>query len=395
MSNRIDFFQSEHSKLALPAATVSIEIDGELCPVLEAVEIVRDVRPNFSWARLAYNPAPYTDNDLITAEEMEAEFAMGQSVCIRQCYNGVAPGAATLGFPIFCGQIEGIETTLGPESEMVELIAGDFSAQLGRITVYGQRIALDDDSTVFLPGLDTVFNPDGRANATSAPIQVGGKSYMAFRAEPMNGKGWKYAEVIDYLLSEYLPGGRLQIPQSERLAALTEYQVARDLDVTGLSLLEALHRCCERIGLQFKFVPRLAETGLREAIVFYRNGAGRAVELNSQPGGERLSISKTNIASMSSVKNFWPVTHRYIGQGDFKVYEARRGIRAWRIRTTIRFRLPRIRPSIRSRMCIANGVSTKPATIATSRITRAMHLTFRRCLKGELLHTAEGDSGLP
>lgn len=322
MSNRIDFFQSEHGKLALPAATVSIEIDGELCPVVEAVEIVRDVWPNFSRARLAYNPAPYTDNGLIAAEEVEAEFAMGQSVCIRQCYNGVTPGAATFSFPIFCGRIEGIETTLGPEGERVEIVTRDFSAHLSRITVYGQRVAVDDGSTVFLPGLDTVFNPDGRANATSATSQVGGKNYVAFCAEPMNGKSWKYAEVIDYLLSEYLPGGRLHIPQSERLAAVTEYQVVRDLDVTGLSLLEALHRCCERINLQFKFVPRLAETGPIEAIVFYRNGAGRVVELNSQPSRERLSISKTNIAGLNSVKNFWPVTHRYIGQGDFKVYEA-------------------------------------------------------------------------
>lgn len=322
MSNRIDFFQSEHSKLALPATTVSIEIDGRLCPVVEVVEIVRDVWPNFSRAKLAYNPAPYTGNGSIAAEEVEAEFAMGQSVCIRQCYNGVTPGAATFGLPIFYGRIEGIETTLGPERETVEIVARDFGAELSCITVYGQRVAVEDDSTVFLSGLDTVFNPDGEANATFAPIQVGGRSYVTFCAGPSDSEGWKYADVIDYLLSEYLPGGRLQIPQSERLAAVTEGQIVRDLDVTGLNLLEALQRCCERIGLQFKFVPRLAETGPREAIVFYRNGAGRAVELNSQPSGERLSISKTNIASISSVKNFWPVTHRHIGQGDFKVYEA-------------------------------------------------------------------------
>ncbi len=330
MSNRIDFFQPEQSKLSLPAATVAIEVDGELCPMLEVVEIVRDVWPDFSWARLAYNPAPYTDGDLIAAEEMEAEFAMGQSVCIRQCYNGVAPGAATLSFPIFYGRIEGIETTLGPDGRMAEIIAKDFSAQLGRITVYGRRVAIASGATVFLPGLDTVFNPDGRANATSAPVQVSGKSYAVFYAGPSNAKSWKYAEAIDYLLSEYLPSGRLQIPDGRRLAAVTENQVVRDLDVTGLSLLEAMRRCCERINLQFRFVPRPAETGPREAIVFYGDGAGRAVELNSQPGGERLSISRTNIASVSGVKTFWPVTHRYIGQGDFKVFEATfELIKAW------------------------------------------------------------------
>lgn len=322
MSNRIDLFQSEQSKLALPAASVSILIDGQLCPVVEPVEIVRGGWPEFGWARLAYNPASHTDGGSITAEDVEVEFAMGKSVCIRQYYNGLAPGAGTFDFAMFCGRIEGIETRLGPKGERIEIIAKDFSAELNRITVYGQRVAIAGDSTVLLAGLDTVFNPDGKANASLTPSQVGGESYLTFCGEPSNGRAWKYAEVIDYLLSEYLPGGRLHLPQSERLAALTEDQIVRDLDVTGLDLSEALHRCCERIGLRFKFVPRLAETGADQAIVFYKAGAGRAIELNSQPSGERLSISKTNIARLSSVKNFWPVTHRYIGQGDFKVYEA-------------------------------------------------------------------------
>jgi len=56
--------------------------------------------------------------------------------------------------------------------------------------------------------------------------------------------------------------------------------------------------------------------------VFYNSGAGRTVELNCQPPGERFGISKTNIARLHSRRNFWPITHKYIGQGDFKVYEA-------------------------------------------------------------------------
>jgi hypothetical protein len=64
--------------------------------------------------------------------------------------------------------------------------------------------------------------------------------------------------------------------------------------------------------------------------VFYKNGTGRTVELNCQRAGEQLSISKTNIAALSSRRNFWPVTHKYIGQGDFKVYEATfELVRAW------------------------------------------------------------------
>ncbi len=322
MSNRIDFFQSTQTRLALPGATVSILLDGALCPFLEPVEIVRSGWPDFSWARLAYNPAAYTSADLVAAEDIETELAMGERVCIQQIYNGVPPGAAAFAFPLFEGQIEGIETEIGSNGERVEVVARDFSANLKRITVYGQRVGGSDGPSLFLAAVDTVFNPDGKANANLVPIEVNGKSYTAFCAEPSQGKHWSYAEVIDYLLCGYLVSGQLQTPGIEQLRALTENQTVRDLDVTGLNLIEALHRCCDRIGLKFKFVPRLVETGPKQAIVFYKSGTGRAVELNCQPHGEQFSISKTNIASLRSRKNFWPITHKYIAQGDFKVYEA-------------------------------------------------------------------------
>ncbi|MHC4459925.1 MAG: hypothetical protein ACYS6W_02100 [Planctomycetota bacterium] len=322
MSNRIDFFQSTQTRLALPGATVSIVLDGALCPFLEPKEIMRSGWPDFSWARLAYNPAAYTGADLVATEDIETELAMGKRVCIQQIYNGVPPGAAAFAFLLFEGQIEGIETEIEPNGERVEIVVRDFSANLKRTTVYGQRVGDSDGSCLFLAGVDTVFNPDGKANANLLPIEVNGRSYTAFCAEASQGKHWSYAEVIDYMLCEYLLSGQLQTPPIEQLRALTENQIVRDLDVTGLNLKEALHRCCERIGLRFKFVPRLVSTGPNQAIVFYRSGADRVVELNCQPHGEQFSISKTNIASLRSTRNFWPVTHKYIGQGDFKVYEA-------------------------------------------------------------------------
>jgi len=322
MSNRVDFFQSDQTQLAFPSATVSILLDGSLCPYLELIEIVRCGWPEFSWARLAYNPAPYASAGLIAAEEIETELAIGKAVFIRQVCNGSAPGAAAFSFPIFEGQIEGIETRFGPDGERVEIVAKDFSAILKRITVYGQRVSNSDGSTLFLAGTDTVFNADGKANAAIEPIENNGDSLTVFCAEPSQGKLWSYAEVIDYLLCEYLPNGQLQTPSIEQLRALTESQTVRDLDVTGLNLLEALHRCCERVGLRFKFVPRSVLTGPGQAIVFYKPGKGRVVELNCQCPGEQFSISKTNIARLRSRRNYWPITHKYIGQGDFKIYEA-------------------------------------------------------------------------
>ena len=322
MSNKIDFFQSEQKQLALPGAAVSILLEGLLCPYLELIEIVRSDWPDFSWARFMFNPAAYPQAELAAVEEIESELAMGKPICVRQVYNGAAPATSAFSFPIFIGRIEGVETRIDSEGERVEIIARDFSAVLSRITVYGRRVCSSDGSSLFLAGLDTVFNADGKANATAKPVEHNGNSCTVFAAEPSEGKFWGCAEVINYLLCEYLPGGQLQRPSVGQLWALTEGQGVRDLDVTGLSLIEALRCCCEGAGLKFKFVPRPATTGPTQAIIFYKNGSGRTVELDCQPGGEQFSISKTNMAIFNSRKNFWPITHKYVGQGDFKVYEA-------------------------------------------------------------------------
>ncbi len=322
MTNRIDFFQSAQTQLALPAAGVWILVDGTICSELEVVEIVRADRPEFGWARLAYNPAAEQINDLLSIEQIETKFAIGCSICIRQCYNGIAPDTATFSIPIFAGQIETIETKLGPDGEIVEIIARDFSVQLKRITVYGQRVKNSDGSTVFLSGLDTIFNADGKANASSSPIQFNGKSYTVFCYETSQNKFWSCAEIIDYLLCQSLPVNSLHRPDINQLRKLTENQTLRDFDVTGLNLLDALHRCCEQVGLRFNFVPRLTTTGPTQAIIFYNSKTEGTVELNLQKTGQQISIWKTDITTLQSKKNFYPITHKYIGQGDFKVYEA-------------------------------------------------------------------------
>ena len=330
MSNTIDYFQSEQRQLSLPAAYVSALVDGRLCPTLQVIEIVRSGWPEFGWAKLTYNPAAHTGADVKAAEDVVHEFAAGKTICIRQYYNADLCGPAVCALPIFSGQIEISETQRTADSEKLEIIARDFSVNLKLLSVYGQRLAKEDGSSIFLAGLDTIFNPDGKGNANQTAIHLEGNSYTVFCGKSIQGRLWTYAEVIDYLLCEYVPPDQLKTPSISRLQALTENQIVRDLDVTGLNLVEALHRCCERIGLKFKFVSRLADNGPDQAIVFYIAGTGRVVELNCQPTGQQLSISKTNIAQLYSRKKFCPVTHKYIIQGDFKIYEATLElIKAW------------------------------------------------------------------
>ena len=322
MSNKIDFYQAEQDKLTVPAGRVSVFVEGVLCPYLEPMEIVRGGWPEFSWARLMYNRTAYLQANQESTGQILAKLAPGKRIHIQQIYNDLFPSVSVCGLPVFLGRIQQVDTLCSGDNQSVEIVAKDFSAELERVTVYGQRAAKTDSSTVLFTGLDTVFNENGVANASTSTIEKNGCSYTVFCPERSQARVWSYAEAIDYLLCEYIPLGQLARPGLEQLAALTENQIARDLDVTGLSLSKALHICCERIGLRFRLVPSTLPTGPQQTIVFYRNGRGRAVELNLQAEGQQLSISSTSIARIDSRKKFFPITHRYIGQGDFKGYEA-------------------------------------------------------------------------
>ncbi|MFH1615020.1 MAG: hypothetical protein ABIG61_08055 [Planctomycetota bacterium] len=321
MSNRVDFFQGGPDNPAIPAATVSVSLDGTPCPFFELKEVVRSGTPEFNWAKLSYNLRGQGGGGLVRAENIEKLAGMGKSICIEQIVNTGRPDIVPERIPVFYGYIEKIETTIDSNIDQVEIIAKDISAKLDRIKVYGRRVA-NGGSSLFLHTVETIFNANAQPNAASVMIQNEGRTYRVFGADSFQSRFWSYAEVIIYLLNEYVPVGRLWIPEIELLESLGENQTVRDFDVTGLSVLEALQKCCEKIGVEFRFVPRLSETGPREAIVFYRPGQGRAVELNCQIVGEKLDLRRTNIASIRSSRNLWPVTHRFTGAGDFKIYEA-------------------------------------------------------------------------
>jgi len=322
MSNTAELFEPEYEDLAVPAGTVVARLDGELCDDLEPVEIVRGTYPEFGWARLICHPPAQQEADVANAERIEERFAMGRQIGLCQLYNRKPPDVVVASLPLFVGQVEGIETTIRLGQQKTEIIVRDYSASLRRHTVYGQCLLRSDGSTILLPGLETVFNPLGQPNASSEPVSVDGRARTVFSADAGGAKTWTCADAIRYLLSEYIPAGGPYWPDREQLLALTESRPLRDLDVTGLDLLEALHRCCDAAGVWFQFMPRLAQAGPAQAIVFHRKGQGREIELNCQRAGESLGLSRTSIGALHSERTFYPVTHRYIGQGDFKVYEA-------------------------------------------------------------------------
>jgi hypothetical protein len=320
MSNRIDLYQSANTDLSIPTATVTVFLEGNICPFLEVLDITKEGWPEFNRAKLRFNSTKAPEG-LFSEESFSAEQFLGKSISIQQVYNNTPPDISIASLPIFVGRIESTEKYLSASGQNIEFFANDFSAQCQQIKVYGQRVYNYDGHVLFLPGADTVFNDNGKANASEKLIESNGSSYTAFCQTPSLAKKWSYAEAIDYLLCEYLPPGHIRKPTLEQLRVLTDNQLVGEFDVTGLNLLEVIHQCCIKIGLEFKFIPSLNAQQPIEFIDFYKIGRGRTIELNSQPKGESLCISKINIASLKS-NLLSPTTNKYIGLGDFKVYEA-------------------------------------------------------------------------
>jgi hypothetical protein len=311
MTNRVDFYQAEQEKMAMPAGGAVAFIEGRLCENLEVVEISKGGLGKYGSARMACQMNDLNDD----------EVEIGKEVSIRWLYNPLYPAGGAEGFVMFAGQVEKVEKTIGPDGVSVEVIARDFSAALERITVFGRHIRDVDGREVFIESQASVFNEDGEPNACDTLIEDGGNEVRLFAADTDRAKYWNCADVIRYLLCEYLPVGQLTVPAQERLEALTGGATVRDLDVTGMSLLKAIEKCCGQAGVEFRFVPRLDESGPKQAIIFYKGDCGGSVELNLQRAVEQLSISKTNIWKANS-ESGTPVTNRYVGLGDNKVYEA-------------------------------------------------------------------------
>ncbi len=320
MSNRTDYFIGSRDVLSLPGASAAVYLDGVLCPHLEPVEITRAGWPEFGSAMLRFKPASGAC-ETIPVEQIEQIVGFGKTVSIRAFYDAGTPAGRLADYPLFTGQIEGIHSYSSGSSIIVSLPAKDCAAALRRRTIYGRRIESDQPGSMFIEGLNTVFNPDGLPNASQQPAENAGRKYRIFSQADGLDRAFSRADAIYYLLCEYVPDGLLVIPPLERLLTLTEGSTVRNLDVTGLDIIEALYRCCEGTSLDFVFEPA-CDGSEQYAIVFLKQKPARKIRLSAQKQGDIISISKTSAAQIISEKTYRPVANRHIAYGEYKQYES-------------------------------------------------------------------------
>jgi hypothetical protein len=330
MTNRIDYYQPELSDLSLPASSVVVYLDGEVTTLLEPVEITRSFWPEFSTAKLHFKPDACDLACAIVTDGIEEMFGFGKLLSIRALYNAGVPDSQMEDYPVFSGHIDCLHTEISGDSYVIEVIAKDSLASLRQIRVFGKRTAKKDGDNVFMPGLDTIFNPNGLPNASTNIIENAGRSYRVFSQSDGEGRLFSQADAIDYLLAEYIPAGLLIIPPKKRLDNLTKGRILADIDVSGLDLVDALHRCFEGTDINFYVEPAWEQNASADTIVFTKNNTGRRIRLSTQRSGEILSLSKTSFVSFACDRQCRAVTNRYIAFGEYKVYESTFDlIKAW------------------------------------------------------------------
>lgn len=329
MSNSIDFHQIEYNRTAIPAGAPIVSINGRISELLNTVKIVRAAYPEFGWAELIYEPALARSGEYIEPQDAENLIPFGSKVTICQLYSGCGSNSVPMQYSLFTGFVEKIDTFFTDKRVRLKFTVRDISAKFEKVIVTGQRIN-DSGRDVYLNGMPLVFNADGRNNRSVQQITYKGRSYHIFGISQNLSLPFSYSDAIYYLLCEYISCDILDMPTVEYLATLIDSIRVYDIDVDGQNLVKAIYKLCQPMGVNYCFVPNQDESGPDSCIVFYKPGRRRIVELNRQYCGETFDISRTNIHTFDSARSSWPVTKRYIGSGEFKVFEATFDlIKAW------------------------------------------------------------------
>ncbi|MCD4830717.1 MAG: hypothetical protein K8R02_02785 [Anaerohalosphaeraceae bacterium] len=311
MSNRTDFFLPQKTKASALASVAAVYIDGRYFDCLTVEKITYAAELDFSKAEMSFCVGNDIDCDQITP---------GQLVAIKTTFDSGIGESLPQELCLFAGAVEEIKSRTETERNFAKIIARDYSVKMERKTVFGRNTVCDNE-TVFLNGLETVFNPDGQPNASKTLATDNCRHYTVFSTDEISSRYFTCAEAIYYILCQHIPFGQIAIPTIEWLEELCQNHIIRDVNVTGLNVIAALQRCCRQAGLKFKFSTICNKGAVTQGIVFFRPGCGAETEVNFPADGEKISSPQTNIISAKqNIKTDF--TKRYSVQGDFKTYEA-------------------------------------------------------------------------
>ena len=296
-----------------------VEVDGRGAPWLEVLEIRRYGGVRLNEARFRISEHELGPSSRFGGYDAYRE---GQWVTVSQVVGQDGAGGNQMLWPLFAGVLSGGGGLVGQKQEHLDVLARDRLAWADRGAVEGYYAVGTGGGVVNIPLGEVVFNPDGRGNRSPGKYWVQSQEIYVFESNPSNAQYWRYADAIGFVAAVFIGTEAISEMTLLGLGGMTEGQILRDVDVTGLSPLGAIDRLCDRAGLGvFSQVWTDRAGRVRTSLQFYRRGWGRRIFLSYQRTGEKLDSLETNLMECEVRSDSPTETFRLIGRGDVKRFE--------------------------------------------------------------------------
>ena len=318
------WFGGASAVMVLSAPQVQVLIDGRPAPRarLETVEteMGRAPRATFS-VGLGRGSEDGVD---VRLEAAAPALRPGLWVTARLLRGGVLPGASRGDLVIFEGRILEVETGFSPDGESLRFEAEDLSAEVLRRRVGGQRIETAEGGAERVAGLDLVFNPDGRPNASGVLYDPGdGDTYAIFApASPPGAIAWTLNEAVAYLLGEFAEADVWHVPSRGWIRQTLEAVPIRDVSLEGRPLGEAIEALLEPLGGRLRVDVEPGEWGVSRSLGLWFSSCARSVSLAHQRVGDIFRSSATHFSALIVGMHFAASPRRYVACGGRKTFES-------------------------------------------------------------------------
>ena len=261
--------------------------------------------PRFGRATLAVKPRPQDGLTKATAD-VAALPPVGARVLIR-------PAPRSGG-----GELRGIVTghsiNIGRDGDQLVAEVEHRLAGILEQTI-GSRWQLLEDTPLEVECAKVRFNRDDKTLASASLVEVGTRQCRVFSPDDQ-GQHWSVADALAYLIATAVPGN-VEAPDPEELEELAGRIELDPLDITGMTVAQALVRVARCGGLA------LRSSRIRLGLMFYCPGRhGRRRRVSLQPHGGELSLQDSNLLRGRVTFRRRPSRPGVLAMGQRKRYES-------------------------------------------------------------------------
>lgn len=324
MSNLATFFPQRDPVPRMAEPVLRVEVAGHWRPRLRLVGYEQSAggAPTVSLAR---DTGRLTESGISWFPESTMRaIDPGDLVTVDLVRSGMMRLRGSHTVRLFEGAIDGPAFAYGPDGDQAGFRAVDRSDALLTCRAGGQQVSGAGGESVWLSGIDLVFNPDGRANMADTSSAPGGGRWRRLFTSPggVAAEAWTTDQAANYLVSTYAEVAWLNLPTMSDLSRLFGSEVLENVRLEGATVLGALEQLGRRVGIRPTVALSLAANGsLVRTLVFVGRGLGRTISLYHQLPGETFTLTRTAM-QRAEVEVAWADAPASLElSGDVKLYE--------------------------------------------------------------------------